>query len=82
MNQTRQNTESFTLTVDGSLFTVGFAVGLIIGKLLLKNTMLAVAFGTGFGLAVGTSASGMSGQGRPARSNGTRSVSRMSEQEA
>jgi hypothetical protein len=81
MSQMGQNGESFTLTVDGSLFTVGFAVGLIIGKLLLKNTMLAVAFGTGFGLAVGTSANGMQEQ-RPARSNGTKSASRMSQQEA
>ena len=46
---------TFTLTVDGNLFAAGFAVGLILGKLLLRNTMLAVAFGMGLGLAVGTS---------------------------
>ncbi|MFO7323290.1 MAG: hypothetical protein DIU68_016290 [Chloroflexota bacterium] len=45
---------TFTLTVDGNLFAAGFAVGLILGKLLLRNTMLAVAFGMGLGLAVGT----------------------------
>jgi len=47
---------SFTLTVDSNLFAVGFAIGLILGKLVLRSTSLAVAFGTGLGLAVGTSA--------------------------
>ena len=50
------NRQSFTLTTDGNLFSIGFAVGLIIGKLVLRNTMLAVAFATGLGLAVGMSA--------------------------
>jgi hypothetical protein len=43
------------VTVDSSLFSVGFLIGLILGKMVLKNTMLAVAFGTGLGLAVGSS---------------------------
>lgn len=53
-----RNTDSgtFTLTVDSNLFLVGFAIGLILGKLVLRSTSLAVAFGTGLGLAVGTSA--------------------------
>jgi hypothetical protein len=56
MTHTTRNQESFTLTTDGTMFSMGFAVGLIIGKLLLRNTLLAVAFATGLGLAVGTSA--------------------------
>lgn len=53
----KTSTNSFTLTVDSNLFAVGFAIGLILGKLVLRSTSLAVAFGTGLGLAVGTSAS-------------------------
>lgn len=52
----KTSNNSFTLTVDGNLFAVGFAIGLILGKLVLRSTSLAVAFGTGLGLAVGTSA--------------------------
>lgn len=55
---TRISTEqnSFTLSVDGNLFAAGFAIGLILGKLILRNTMLAAAFGMGLGLAVSTTA--------------------------
>lgn len=46
---------SLILALDSNLFAAGFVVGLIIGKLILRNTLLAVAFGTGLGLAVATS---------------------------
>lgn len=52
MNQTQNG--NFTLRVDGSLFGAGFVIGLVIGKLILRSDFLAVVFGTGLGLAVGT----------------------------
>ncbi len=55
MNQPVPSPGSFTLEVDGSLFSIGFAVGAVLGKLVLKNSPLAVAFAMGLGLAVGTS---------------------------
>ena len=55
MAQPTNESTSNTVTVDSSLFYVGFLIGMILGKMVLKNTMLAVAFGTGLGLAVGTS---------------------------
>jgi len=55
MSQMNDSRDSNTLNVDGGRFSVGFIVGLAIGKFLLKNTLLAVAFASGFGLALGTS---------------------------
>lgn len=62
MNSTREttssmaaNSDAFTLKVDSGMFIVGFGVGFFIGKLLLRSTLLAAAFATGLGLAVGTS---------------------------
>jgi hypothetical protein len=59
MSQMNGSHDSFTLSVDGGMFSVGFIVGLAVGKFLLKNTLLAVAFATGFGLALGTSGSSL-----------------------
>ncbi len=67
MSQIRINSETFTLQVDGNLFAIGFAIGLILGKLVLRNTLFAIAFGTGLGLAVGTSADDAEKKGRRAR---------------
>ncbi len=55
MTQPVSSTGSFTLEVDGSLFSMGFVVGIVLGKFALRNTLLAVAFAMGLGLAVGTS---------------------------
>jgi hypothetical protein len=56
MSQITPKQETLVLKMDSGMFSIGFAVGLIIGKLVLRNTMMAIAFATGLGLAVGTSA--------------------------
>lgn len=45
-------------SIDGGMFTIGFAVGLLVGKLVLRSTTLALAFATGLGLALGMSSEG------------------------
>ena len=55
MTQPSASTGTFTLEIDSSLFSIGFVVGIVVGKLALKNSLLAVAFAMGLGLAVGTS---------------------------
>ena len=55
MNSMTQSPNSFTLSVDGNLFSLGFVIGVVLGKLVLKNSLLAVAFAMGLGLAGGTS---------------------------